>query len=64
MPTARLGMTLSKIRNSVEGNKKNRVRIARVPTTSTLRGGCEITSVPPSACQYWILRIMRHYAIA
>jgi hypothetical protein len=50
MPTERLGMTLSKMMNSVDGNRKNSARIARVPTTSTLRGGCEMTSVPPFMC--------------
>jgi hypothetical protein len=39
MLTARLGMIESKMRNRSEGATKNRSRIARVPTISTLSGG-------------------------
>ena len=44
-PTARLGITVSKSINSIDGANQNMVRIPRVPITSTLRGECERTRV-------------------
>lgn len=48
MFTAMLGIKLSNMRKRVEGNRKNRVRIPKVPTISTFKGGCERTNVLPS----------------
>jgi len=45
MPTARLGMMVSKTMNRIEGTSQKIVRIPRVPMTSTLRGECDSTSV-------------------
>tara|TARA_R110002033_G_C3829395_1_gene233807 strand:+ start:580 stop:1005 length:426 start_codon:yes stop_codon:yes gene_type:complete len=45
IPTAKLGIIESKRRNSSEGTRKNKARIASVPTTSTFRGGWLRTSV-------------------
>ena len=44
-PTAKLGIIESKRRKRTAGARKNRSRTPSVPTTSTLRGGCERTRV-------------------
>jgi hypothetical protein len=45
IPTARLGMIVSKRRKINDGTRKKTRRIPRVPNTSTLRGECERTRV-------------------